>query len=129
MLFKFIRPIIAALAFAVFAQPVMAQNQTGFASVIDDLPLMAGLVEVGDGVEFSSAQGRIAEVYAQGALKQAAVEAFYAKTLPQLGWTRADSKDVMYRREGETLTLLFAIKDGALGVRFYLVPGSGNGAR
>ncbi|MFC1673199.1 hypothetical protein ACFL12_03495 [Pseudomonadota bacterium] len=124
MLLKFARPFVVTLAVA-FSLPAAAQDKTGFASVIDDLPLMAGLVEAGEGVEFSSAQGRIAEVYAQGHLSQAAVEGFYAKTLPHLGWTRVSGKDVMYKREGETLTLLFTNKDGALGVRFYLVPGAG----
>ena len=39
-----------------------------FISVIDDLPLMAGLVEVkGSALVFSTPQGRIAEVSAKGA--------------------------------------------------------------
>lgn len=124
MLLKFVRPFVVTLVVA-FSLPAAAQDNTGFASVIDDLPLMAGLVEAGDGVEFSSAQGRIAEVYAQGHLSQAEVEGFYANTLPQLGWTRAAGKDVMYKREGETLTLLFTSEGDALGVRFFLVPGAG----
>ena len=65
MLFKFIR--LALVAFALMsAGSAMAETPVHFVSVIEDLPLMADLQEVGEGVQFSTPQGRIAEITAQG---------------------------------------------------------------
>lgn len=102
---------------------VRAEETSRFVSVIDDLPLMNGLVEVGEGVEFATPQGRIVEATARGAskaLSESAVADFYAKTLPQLGWT-AQSK-TRFVREGETLDLIFGSDGGVLSVRFSLAP-------
>ena len=114
------------LAFAgVHAAPAaLAADGTGFVSVIDDLPLMAGLQEVGEGVEFATGQGRIVEATATARpdanLDQQAVTDFYAATLPQLGW--AKTGDAAFAREGEVLELLFGTSAGRLTVRFSLAP-------
>jgi len=105
---------------AVLSFPAWAGDATAFVSVIDDLPLMAGLSEAGQGVAFTTSQGRIAEATASGGVTRAAVLAFYAKTLPQLGWQRAG--DTRFTREGETLDLLFTTSGGSLSVRFSLAP-------
>ncbi|RMD64712.1 MAG: hypothetical protein D6826_01780 [Alphaproteobacteria bacterium] len=94
---------------------------TAYVADIDDLPLMPGLAEVaGAGIVFDKPSGRIVETYAQGALARAEVAAFYAATLPQLGW-RPRGGDV-YTREGERLSLVFLGVDGDLVVRFTLEP-------
>lgn len=117
MCVKILRSLLVA-TFLVF--PALAQTQPGFISVIDDLPLMSALAEVGDGVQFSTSQGRIAEATARGRVSKKDVLAFYSDTLPQLGWTQVSADH--FAREGETLELLFEAKDGVLNVRFALAP-------
>lgn len=93
-----------------------------FLSVIEDLPLMAGLDEDADAaMTFDSAQGRIVEAHAAGRVGAAAVTAFYAATLPALGWREAG--DGQYARGDEILTLEIEPADGAaVSVRFALRP-------
>ncbi len=53
-------------------------------------------------------------------MTRAAVEKFYAASLPELGWT-ADGPDG-WRRDGEALKLDFKGRDGDLRVGFSLSP-------
>lgn len=113
--------LYAALVALVVSSPAaLAQNSERFVSVIDDLPLMVGLSEVGEGVEFSTPQGRIAEATATGDVSRLAVQDFYARTLPQLGWKALDS--TRFVREGEALYLVLGNDGGVLTVRFSLAP-------
>jgi len=89
-----------------------------FLSVSDDIPLMTGLIEPADGaLVFDTPAGRIAEVTASGPLSAQAVRAFYADTLPQLGWRKTGAN--AWAREGEGLRLEFP-EQGA--VRFVIAP-------
>ena len=98
-----------------------AAGGTAYAVGIDDLPLMPGLTAVADaGVVFDKPSGRIVESYAEGAVARSAVAAFYAATLPQLGWRTRQSN--VFVREGERLSLIFLGGDGDLIVRFTLEP-------
>lgn len=111
-------PARAAEEGAGAAQPFVA----GF----EDLPLMPGLTQIPDaGVVFDTPSGRIVEAYAEGPVAREEVTAFYARTLPQLGWEPAG--EARYRREGELLRLEFTEAGGAqpgasLTVRFYMAP-------
>lgn len=92
-----------------------------FVAEIPDLPLMPGLAEVPDAaVVFDKPAGRIVEAYAEGAVTRDAVAAFYARTLPQLGWRMLDHG--RYSREGERLSLVLLGADGDLIVRFTIEP-------
>jgi hypothetical protein len=92
-----------------------------FLSVIEDLPLMAQLDEVPESaVVYSKPQGRIVEVAARGNISSKAVLAFYAGTLPQLGWHRAS--DGAWQRDGERLSLSFQTGPSGLTVQFSLAP-------
>ena len=123
MSLKFLRsallkaPLLATLLAPL---PVAAQQVSGFLSVIEDLPLMSALIETGEGVQFSTSQGRIAEATAKGNISRSAVLDFYEKTLPQLGWTPLGPG--RFSREGETLELGFEAKGERLSVRFAIVP-------
>lgn len=117
MCVKILRSLLVA---TMVAFPALAQDPPSFVSVIDDLPLMEQLAEIGDGVQFSTSQGRIAEATAQGRVSKSDVLAFYNDTLPQLGWTKVDVGH--FAREGETLELVFERVDGGLSVRFALAP-------
>ena len=93
----------------------------GFVPGSVDLPLMPGLSGAPDGpVVFDSPAGRIVESWAFGAVDAAAVEVFYADSLPQLGWERTGP--ATYRRESEVLTIeTESVKDG-VSVRFQIAP-------
>ena len=66
-------PILTMLLTVFAFNSGKATAAEGFISVIDDLPLMAGLVEVkGSALVFSTPQGRIAEVSAKGTSGNAA---------------------------------------------------------
>ncbi len=96
-----------------------------FVAGLEDLPLMPGLSTLEDtAVVFDTPQGRIVEAFATGTMSRAAIEAFYAETLPQLGWTKADEGG--WLREGEALRLEFVEADQDRGqgliVRFALSP-------
>ena len=114
--------------------PAAAGEGGGFLSGIEDLPLMPNLSENADGgMVFDTPAGRIVEAFASGAVTRAEVLAFYAATLPQLGWTAEDP--ARYSREGEILRLEFTENDpppktgAALTVRFALSPDRTGGNR
>ena len=83
---------------------------------------MPGLEQGKDsGTVFDSPAGRVIEAYAEGSVAAADVDAFYAETLPQLGWRRMSER--RYRREGEILEITPHRADKAsVRVRFYLSP-------
>lgn len=98
-----------------------AEDERGFVAGFEDLPLMPGLTQVTDaGTVFDTPSGRIVDAYANGAVAAEDVAAFYARTLPQLGWQRIS--DHRYRREGERLDLEIRGGNGPTTVRFYLAP-------
>jgi hypothetical protein len=92
-----------------------------FVAGTEDIPLMPGLVPIeGSSVVFDKPQGRIVEAQARGAVTRTKVRAFYAATLPELGWRAAGAN--AWRREGELLRLDFSGRDGNLTVGFTLSP-------
>lgn len=109
-----------ALPLAVAAAP--AQAEEGFSAAVSDLPLMPGLAEIPSSViVFDKPTGRIVELDAEGRVAPAEVAAFYARTLPQLGWTAAGGN--RYRREDEQLALQVAPRPGGVTtVHFTLSP-------
>lgn len=98
-----------------------AAEGAGFVAGITDLPLMAGLAAVQDEtMVFDKPAGRIVQAVARGRVDRTAVRAFYAGTLPQLGWKRvAENRFV---REGEVLALELFDGTGQTTVRFVLSP-------
>lgn len=120
---RFLAITVAALLIGGMAENAHAQEAAGFISTIEDLPLMPGLIEEEGGMVFDSARGRIVEAYATGPVSEGAVIAFYAETLPQLGW-RPDGPGV-FSREGEILKVEFPGGPGTappLTVGFRLMP-------
>lgn len=114
--------VIGGLALAgIRASLSEAHAAAGFLSIAEDVPLMPGLAENADAAAvFDKPSGRIANAEAKGAVSASAVRRFYAATLPQLGWQALGTEQ--YRRERERLRLSFAGHDGALTVRFELLP-------
>ncbi len=116
--------VVLALVSVAAAQAEDGEDQAalgGFVLGLEDLPLMPGLSRIEDAsLAFDSPAGRIVVSYAQGEVGRSDVLAFYAATLPQLGWEPV-ARDT-YRREDETLRLEFVEAGASLTVRFYLAP-------
>lgn len=112
---------LCAVAAALVSTAAAAQDSR-FVAGFEDLPLMPGLAQGQDtGTVFDTPAGRVIEAYADGSVAAADVDAFYAQTLPQLGWRQLS--DHRYRREGEILEITPRQGDTALvRVRFYLSP-------
>ncbi|MDX9859317.1 MAG: hypothetical protein RBS99_00230 [Rhodospirillales bacterium] len=92
-----------------------------FFSGIDDLPLMAGLVErAGGAMVFDSPAGRVVEAEASGTISRAEVLAFYTATLPELGWRRQG--ETTFVRQRESLTLEIDEGPDHVVVRFVVSP-------
>ena len=104
----------------VLLAPGQAAAEARFAEAIPDLPLMDGLIEQPGAVVFDKPSGRIVEMEAQGQISQPAVEAFYRRTLPSLGWQPAGPG--VFQRAQEQLRLAFQPAAERLTVRFLLSP-------
>ena len=106
---------------------ITAQQGARFLSVMEEMPLMPGLVEVKDAaVIFDGPSGRIIEAFVVGSVQVDAIRAFYAAALPQLGWARQANGE--YRRDAEILRVEIgptpASAKGA-DARFVLRPAKG----
>lgn len=105
----------------------LTQVAESFVTGFEDLPLMPGLTPAPDeSVVFHNPTGRIVQAAARGRVPAAQVRAFYAETLPQLGW-KAGGPD-RFVREGEALRIDFGHRKGGAAagdeivVRFVLSP-------
>lgn len=96
----------------------------GFFRSVEDLPLMPGLTErVEDTVVFDQPGGRVIEAAAHApvGIPAARIEAFYAETLPQLGWTPAGPG--LFVREAESLRVdVTSRRDGTTDIRLSIQP-------
>ena len=111
---------ILALALMFVAVPCGAESPEFVAGTVD-LPLMPGLEGAADGpVVFDSPAGRIVESWAVGKATTAAVDAFYADSLPQLGWRQTGP--ATYRRESEVLTIETESVPEGVTIRFQIAP-------
>lgn len=114
-------PVMAVLVVSVLVVAPARLEAADFFRSIDDLPLAPGLTElVGEGVEFESPAGRIVTAVAGGDVRPDAVQAFYRKALPPLGWALAP--DGTYNRDGEVLTLRLETAGKAVKLRIRVVP-------
>lgn len=97
-------------------------EDTRFFETLYDVPVMPGLAEMPDrALVFDKPEGRFAQAGAAGkGVTEAGIRAFYAASLPQLGWklTGADS----YVREGEKLVLSVGSEGPWRVARFTLSP-------
>ena len=108
------------VAFASTKRTLSAEQY--FFSVIEDLPVMPQLVEDTDAaMTFESSAGRVAEVEANGLASSDAIDAYYKRSLPQLGWL--PQANGSYRRGNELLAVVVkAGLGGAVKVLFHLGP-------
>ena len=112
-------PLILFWLILFAALPLRAEQ---FVAGTEDVPLMPGLRPLPNSdIVFDKPEGRIIEARAEGATTREKVEAFYAASLPSLGW-KAAGRDV-WQRDAERLRLDFAGARGKLAVGFTLSPG------
>lgn len=118
--------LLAAIAVLSTSLAAAADRPGHFLSGVEDLPLMDGLTEqTGSGVVFDKPDGRIVERYASGPLSPDSVKAFYAETLPQLGWQAKPAKGpahLDFERDGEALDIEFKTVDSEVVVHFSVMP-------
>lgn len=113
---------------SVFLGALMLSGVTNAADAfftdLEELPIMSGLAEnQAAAVTFETANGRIIEVEASGAVSAAKVTEFYSETLPQLGWEKVG--DGAFQRDQEQLTLKITdVGAGRVLVAFSLSPKS-----
>jgi hypothetical protein len=119
----------AALLWGAFLLAAVPAHAEGFLDAVEDMPLMEGLAETGDGgIVFDKPAGRIVRSVAEGDVAPSAVRAFYVETLPQLGWTRAAEYELigellLFRREGEQLEIqIVPVSQSHTEVRFSIEP-------
>ncbi len=102
------------------ASPALAAD-TAYSTVLDDLPLMQGMVEKPDDtVVFDKPGGRIAEFSAETSAPAEDVKSFYQQALPPLGWTFLPSSG--FTRDSETLKIDFDKTAEKTLVHFTLTP-------
>ena len=96
-------PLLLVLPlFLLVASPLRAEE---FVAGTEDVPLMPGLRPLANSdLVFDKPEGRIIEARAEGATTREKVEAFYAASLPPLGW-KAAGRDV-WQRDSERLRLV-----------------------
>ena len=107
------------------ALPALAA-ETAYSSVIDDLPLMQGMIErPDDTVIFDKPGGRIAAFSAETSANPEAVKDFYQQALPPLGWK--SPQPAKFARDGETLKIDFDKTGAKTVVHFTLTPNAQGG--
>ena len=118
---KAILPVCGLLFFVSF--PVLA-GEVGYSGVIDDLPLMPGMIEkTEDAVVFDALGGRIVEIGAETQVNALDVREFYADVLPALGWQPISLSGFI--RDNEILKINSELKENITVVRFSFAPASG----
>lgn len=95
---------------------------TTFFHTLNDVPVMPGLRELPDeSLNFDKPEGRIMSVTAVSeTIKPAAIQNFYAQTLPQLGWS--SQKDGSFLRDQERLKLIIEASEGVSIARLQVEP-------
>lgn len=113
-----------------FVATARADDQvSGYLDAVEDMPLMEGLRETGDGgIIFDKPNGRIVRSIAEGKVGVVAARSFYANTLPQLGWVRQEKLELIadllvFDRENERLEIEIVPQLGGITqVRFAIEP-------
>ncbi|MGV8997513.1 MAG: hypothetical protein ACOH12_11255 [Parvibaculaceae bacterium] len=124
LLFGLVLPV-GAVSLSVSA----AQAQQKYLDAVEDMPLMNGLHETGEGgMVFDKPNGRIVRTIAEGRVGLIAARRFYENTLPQLGWVRHKKLELIgdllvFDRESERLEIEFVpVAGGTTQVRFSFEP-------
>ncbi len=115
--------IIIILGVLLLASLPAVAAQTGYSSIIDDLPLMKEMTEKPDDtVVFDKPAGRIIEITAETSAAMPEIRKFYDDTLPPLGWKM--SAPLKFIRDNEMLKIRIEQTEETTLVHFTLTPHS-----
>lgn len=99
--------VICALSILFMSNNVLA---TTFIEGLEDVPLINGVSQIQkDTISFGNEESRFVEAYLTSSkIGFKAIENFYIKTLPQLGWTYQgkDGNTLLFYRENEMLEIV-----------------------
>lgn len=114
--------VLLLMVFLAFSNVALATtDDQAFLSILPDVPLMQGFVELEDSaMAFDKPQGRIVLMEAQGDLKSDHVMRYYQDILPRLGWQQV--KTGIFTREKEQLTVHVDANDEITSIKFLLEP-------
>jgi hypothetical protein len=97
-----------------------AEAQARFFITIEDMPIPPGYAEAdAAGFAFWAAEGRITEVAATAPAGTEA-DAFYAETLPSLGWSQSAPREYVRGRE-HLIIAQRALADGRVELRLRII--------
>lgn len=115
-----LKSLLCALALS-FCGP-LAHASDAYFEALYDVPVMKGLEEVKEqAMLFDKPGGRIASVVAVSkTVKPAEIEAFYAESLPQLGWKKTAVNQ--YVRDEDKLVLELVKRPPITVIHFTLSP-------
>ncbi|MFH1157922.1 MAG: hypothetical protein V1721_03445 [Pseudomonadota bacterium] len=117
---RMILPVCGTLVFVSFSA---IAGRAGYSGVIDDLPLMPGMIEkTEDALVFDAPGGRIVETVVETGADLMEIKEFYAATLPSLGWKNTAPDGFI--RDNEILKIDFEQQTGISHVHFTLTPAS-----
>ncbi len=118
------RTVLLILSGCVFLiSHTVSASEEGFFSGSGGVPIAPGMEEMSElGVVFDKPEGRIVEAFASGFKQKEEVDAFYSRTLPQLGWQIVG--DGLFLREGEVLKIEFlnGVENSRSILRIILAP-------
>ncbi|HOO81614.1 MAG TPA: hypothetical protein PK513_03835 [Alphaproteobacteria bacterium] len=121
--------IFVIIAVMILAGMVMASasvyaqdDSVQFFEVLDDVPLMPGLIELPErSMSFDKPGGRVVESVAEmAAMSVDSVRAYYASVLPQFGWNPVGGDQFI--RNGERLEMMFEDEAGIIILRLSIQP-------
>jgi len=113
--------VTSCLAVKRVGESISEPSTGGFVPNLPDVALPKHFVVDNDtSTFFDSAEGRIAEVNAQGFGEVDDVEDFYDDTMPQFGWKKLGKN--VYRKEGELLTITATKGPSLTSIKYMLKP-------
>lgn len=113
--------LTSCLAAKRIGEAVTEPSTSGFVPNLPDVPMPKHFVaNANTSSFFDSAEGRIAEINAEGFAEVSDVKDFYDDTLPEFGWTKVSN--LVYKKEGELL-IITAEKGATLtNIKYQLRP-------
>ncbi len=96
-------------------------SNSGFVPNLPDVPMPKNFViDANTSTFFDSAEGRIAEINAEGFGEVSEIQSFYAGTMPQFGWTQLSP--TTFKKQGELLVVDVSKAKTVTSVKYQLRP-------
>ncbi len=113
--------LTSCLAVKRVEESLTERADAGFVPNLPDVPMPAHFIaDANTSSFFDSAEGRIAEVNAEGFGDEDEIADFYKGTLPQFGWVQADK--LAYKKQGELLVITVEKGKALTNIKYQLRP-------